>query len=312
MIEVGDLVKRYGDTTAVDGVTFEVAPAELFGLLGPNGAGKSTMIGVLSCLLRPTSGRARIGGHDVTTASPRLRRIIGVVPQDVALYPTLSARANLHFWGGLYGLKRRELRRRVEEILDLVGLTDRAGGRIETFSGGMKRRINIAAGLIHSPQVLFLDEPTVGVDPQSRRQILDLVRRLRGERGVTVVYTTHYMEEASEICDRIGVIDHGRLIALGTLDELKRSHGDGAQIHLAYEGGDVEALRARLAASPDVNGVATTGNGNLVIGSRAAGPTLGVLAAAAAASGGRIASLRVEETTLETVFLRLTGRSLRD
>jgi ABC-2 type transport system ATP-binding protein len=217
ILEAQNLIKQFNDFTAVDAVSFAVEQGEIFSLLGPNGAGKTTTISMLSCLLPPTSGDA-----------------IGVVPQEIALYDALSARQNLEFWGRLYDMRGKELARRIDEVLAQVGLADRAKDKVKTFSGGMKRRINIAAGLLHKPQLLFMDEPTVGIDPQSRRRILDMVRELR-DGGMTVLYTTHYMEEAEELSDRVGIIDQGRLIAVGTQAELTRVVGEQEtlRLHLA-------------------------------------------------------------------------------
>ncbi len=200
-------------------------PVNYLACLGPNGAGKSTTIGMLCGLIRPTSGEAKIGSHSIRTATLAAKRLIGIVPQEIALYPTLSARQNLHFWGQMYDMQGKALTNRVEEVLEQIGLRERADDRIDTYSGGMKRRVNIGAGLLHRPQVLFMDEPTVGIDPQSRRAILDMTKQLNAE-GMTILYTTHYMEEAQELSHRIGIQDHGKLIALGTLPELTRLVGE--------------------------------------------------------------------------------------
>src|SRR5512137_748995 len=220
-IEVQELHKIYSPGTnaihAVDGASFEVRAGEIFSLLGPNGAGKTTTISVLSCLLKPTSGDAVIGGHSVARESLKVREVIGVVPQDIALYNMLSARENLVFWGRMYGMGGAALKQRVNEVLEQIGLADKANAKVETYSGGMKRRVNIGVGLLHEPRLLFMDEPTVGIDPQSRRAILDTVKDLN-KQGMTVLYTTHYMDEAAELSHRIGIVDHGRMIALGTLD----------------------------------------------------------------------------------------------
>ena len=224
ILQVHELSKQYGDFAAVKGVSFEIQEGEILSLLGPNGAGKTTTISMLSCLLRPSSGDATIAGCSVRKNPQAVKRLIGVIPQDIALYPTLSARENLHFWGQLYGLRGTERRRRVDEVLELVGLRERAKQRIEKYSGGMKRRINIAAGLLHHPKIVFMDEPTVGIDPQSRRAILDMVKTFN-QQGMAVLYTTHYMEEAEELSNRVGIIDHGELIAIGTQRELTAKIG---------------------------------------------------------------------------------------
>jgi ABC-2 type transport system ATP-binding protein len=225
MIDVADLRKQYGELVAVDGVTFAAEAATIFGLLGPNGAGKSTIIGCISGLLQPTAGRVRVLGHDVVVDGIEARRSLGVVPQELALYEDLSAKDNLSYWGAAYGLAGDGLRRRVLEVLERIGLADRAREAVKRFSGGMKRRLNFGCAIVHRPKVLLLDEPTVGVDPQSRVRLLDLVRE-EVKAGTCVLYTTHYMEEAQDLCDRLAIIDHGRLLAIGTLDELRRIVGE--------------------------------------------------------------------------------------
>ena len=231
-----ELRKAFGDNEAVRGISFSVMRGEIFSLLGPNGAGKTTTINMLSCLIEPTGGTAEIAGHAIPGDSLDVRRAIGVVPQEIALYDSLTARQNLEFWGKLYDMGGKPLAMRIDEVLEQVGLSDRAKDKIKTYSGGMKRRINIAAGLLHKPQLLFMDEPTVGIDPQSRRRILDMVRELR-DQGMTILYTTHYMEEAEELSDRVGIIDQGRLIALGTQVELTKLVGEQEtlRLHLAED-----------------------------------------------------------------------------
>ena len=225
ILEVKELVKKYGDFTAVNGISFDIKEGEIFSLLGPNGAGKTTTISMLSTLFIPTSGEATIGGHSVTHDPMAVRNLIGVVPQELALYDDLTARENLNFWGQMYDLSGKPLKTRVDEVLEQIGLADKARNRVKTYSGGMKRRVNIGVGLLHKPRLLFMDEPTVGIDPQTRRAILDSVDALN-QQGMTVLSTTHYMEEAEELSDRVGIIDHGELIALGTQAELNRSVGE--------------------------------------------------------------------------------------
>src|SRR5512134_1659211 len=246
ILEVQNLAKNYGNFTAVKGISFDIKEGEIFSLLGPNGAGKTTTISMLSTLYTPTSGDATIGGHSVTKDPMAVRQGIGVVPQDLALYEDLTARENLIFWGQMYGLGGSALKNRVEEVLEQIGLTDKAKDRVKTYSGGMKRRVNIGVGLLHKPKLLFMDEPTVGIDPQSRRAILDTVKDLN-RQGMTVLYTTHYMEEAQELSNRVGIIDHGELIALGTQKELTQQvgHNEALILHIG-ENDDPETLANSL------------------------------------------------------------------
>ncbi len=223
-IVIEGLTKRFEDVTALDGLSFRVGRGELFGLLGPNGAGKTTTINILCGLVEPTGGRAYVGGHDVQREPEEVKGLIGVCPQDTAVYPFLTGRENVELFGGLQSVPRELLRERTEELLEKMGLSEDAGRQAGKYSGGMRRRINLVMGLVHDPEIAFLDEPTVGMDPQSRRAVWDFIRGLK-EAGKTVILTTHYMEEAEELCDRVGIIDHGRLIALGPPGELKEEHG---------------------------------------------------------------------------------------
>jgi ABC-2 type transport system ATP-binding protein len=313
ILEVKDLVKQYPGAVepAVKGISFGVRRGEVFSLLGPNGAGKTTTIGMLSCLLAPTGGDATIEGKSVRTDRDTVKRAIGIVPQDIALYPTLTARENLRFWGRMYGLGGKDLAGRIEAILETVGLKDRGNDKVEAYSGGMKRRINIAAGLLHKPQLVFLDEPTVGIDPQSRRNILDMVKALNAQ-GMTVLYTTHYMEEAQELSNRIGIIDHGKLIALGTLDELTTLVGqqDEIELKIASEHGG-EELAAALGKIRGVRGARSEDHTiRLVVDD--ANASLPEVITVANARGVKVVGIDVREPNLEAVFLRLTGRALRD
>ncbi len=309
IIEVKDLVKRYGQLTAVDSITFEVPAGEIFGLLGPNGAGKTTTIAILSSLIRPTSGTARVAGIDVVRSSLAARSKLGVVPQEIALYPSLTARDNLLFWGRMYGVPERALRERIDEILSVVGLADRAGNRIDTFSGGMKRRINIAVGLLHRPDVLFLDEPTVGIDPRTRRSILDLVRELNSH-GLTVLYTTHYLEEAESLCHRVGIMDEGKMMAMGTRDELTAMIGARSLIEVKADGMD-ESLTGWLESLDGVDEAALEEDA-LTVSMKVGSNLLPSLVERLAAGGARIHSIDVNAPNLESVFFHLTGKSLRD
>jgi ABC-2 type transport system ATP-binding protein len=311
ILEVKDLVKNYGDTPAVKGVSFDVREGEIFSLLGPNGAGKTTTISVLSTLYAPTSGDAVIGGHSVTREPMAARALIGVVPQELALYDDLSARENLIFWGKMYGLFGRELRTRVGEVLEQIGLADRARERVKAYSGGMKRRVNIGVGLLHKPKLLFMDEPTVGIDPQSRRAILDSVKDLN-KQGMTVLYTTHYMEEAEELSDRVAIIDHGELIALGTQAELTHQVGENDTLILHID--EHQDGQALAAAARQINGVlkADVTDHAVAVMAPEAEDIMAPVITAANELGVKVRSVDIKEPNLEAVFLHLTGRALRD
>jgi ABC-2 type transport system ATP-binding protein len=309
ILEVKELVKKYGDFTAVDGVSFEVQEGEIFSLLGPNGAGKTTTISVLSTLYTATSGEAAIAGHSLGREPMAVRRVIGVVPQELALYEDLSARENLNFWGQMYGLSGRILKARVDEVLEQIGLAERAKERVKTYSGGMKRRVNIGVGLLHKPRLLFMDEPTVGIDPQSRRAILDSVKDLN-RQGMTVLYTTHYMEEAQALCDRLAIIDHGRLIATGTLDELRRMMGERDLVRLAgvFDPPRAQAVAQRL----DGAEVVSVDAGLLILAVEGASRKLPAIFSALAAIGAEVRETTIAQPSLETLFIKLTGRELRE
>ncbi len=312
-IEVQDLRKSYARGAeairAVDGVSFEVQAGEIFSLLGPNGAGKTTTISILSCLLRPDGGDAQVFGHSVRRDSQSVKAALGVVPQDIALYDDLSARENLNFWGKMYGLGGAELRQRVDEVIEMIGLSGRQNERIGKYSGGMKRRVNIGVALLHRPRLIYMDEPTVGIDPQSRRSILDSVVALKNQ-GMTVLYTTHYMEEAQELSDHIAIMDQGRIIASGTHAELVRTVGELDRIHLTIntESGRVtDAWRA----VPGVKKVMGE-DGTLTLLADDSNRVLPRLFETSAALGVRITSVDIQEPNLESVFLHFTGRALRD
>jgi ABC-2 type transport system ATP-binding protein len=308
---VENLVKRFGDVTAVNGVSFTVERGEVFSLLGPNGAGKTTTISVLSTLMLPTSGEATVGGHSVTKDPMAVKRIIGIVPQDLALYEELSARENLAFWGQMYGLSGKTLTLRIDEVLAQIGLTERAKARVKTYSGGMKRRVNIGIGLLHKPELIFMDEPTVGIDPQSRRAILDSVKELN-RQGMTVLYTTHYMEEAQELSHRVGIIDHGELIALGTQKELTKQVGEMETLVLHLdEMQDVQALAAALKTLEGTRHAQVSDHSVTLIVPEAE-EVLAPAVSKANELGIKIRSIDIREPNLEAVFLHLTGRALRD
>lgn len=323
-IEVKNLVKNFGAIKAVQGVSFQVQQGEVFSLLGPNGAGKSTTISMLSGLLRPDSGDAFLMGHSILSASEKARACLGVVPQEVALYPDLSARENLVFWGKMYGLRGQALQNRVNEVLEIIGLVDRQKHRVGTFSGGMKRRVNIGVALLHRPEVVIMDEPTVGIDPQSRRHILDSVKELN-RQGMTVLYTTHYMEEAEELSHQIAIMDQGKVIASGTHAELIQLVGEQTRIDLGLTAAAEPLLPAwrslegvsQAVAVEEINGN-EGGEGERLPARRASllvddsNQVLPRLFESAAQAGVRISSVDIQEPNLEAVFLHLTGKALRD
>jgi ABC-2 type transport system ATP-binding protein len=309
MIQVEGLRKTYGDLVAVDDVSFEAPAGEIFGLLGPNGAGKSTTIGCMSGLLDPTAGRVAINGHDVMRDGRAARAGLGVVPQELAIYEDVSAEENLSYWGEAYGITGAALRQRVREVLELTALLDRAKEPVKRFSGGMKRRLNFGCGIVHRPKVLLLDEPTVGVDPQSRVRLLDLVRE-QAAAGACVLYTTHYMEEAQALCRRIGIIDHGKLIALGTVEELRGMHGGQDIVRLAGTFAP-QAIREKVAAVEGVEVVEAAETG-LILSMREASRRLPQLFEAVTAAGGAIRETTVIQPNLESLFIKLTGRELRE
>lgn len=312
VLSANNLYKQFDQVQAVQGVSFDIAHGEIFSLLGPNGAGKTTTISMLSCLISPSQGDAHIVGHSVISDATEVKKLIGVVPQEIALYPTLSARENLAFWGKMYGLGGAYLKERIEAVLEVAGLNSRADDKVEEYSGGMKRRVNIAVGLLHEPKVLYMDEPTVGIDPQSRRRILDTVLELN-RNGLTVLYTTHYMEEAEELSDRIGIIDHGQLIAIGTQEELTRTIGEceTVKIGLQHENLNEEKLISRLER---IDGVTMASiEGDLVfVQAPDANAVLSQVVGEVYRTDGRLLSVNIEEPNLEAVFLHHTGRALRD
>ena len=333
ILAVDHLVKKYGDFEAVKGISFTVEESEIFGLLGPNGAGKTTIISMLTGVIAPTSGTARIGGYDIITQMDEVKKFNGLVTQDLALYPTLSARANLNFFGRIYGLRGKDLKERVDDVLRIVALTEHADQVIEKFSGGMKRRINIAAGLVHQPRLLFLDEPTVGVDPQSRNHIFESVLRLNRERGMSIVYTSHYMEEVELLCNRVAIVDEGRIIALDTIKNLIALLGGGV-IHVGLPQVD-DAFLAQLAALPAVKEALLApqllapplaeGEEPEVKESEpvTASPIVKIVAEHSQqaivnvigflnARDITLTSLEILEPNLESVFLHLTGKKLRE
>ncbi len=311
IIEAQRLSKQFApeQPPAVKDFSLSIVAGEIFSLLGPNGAGKTTTISMLCGLLKPTGGTALIDGHDIAADALAAKQAIGLIPQDIALYPTLSARQNLRFWGEMYGLTGKMLTERVAEVLEKIGLTDRANDKIQTYSGGMKRRVNIGAGLLHKPKIVFMDEPTVGIDPQSRRAILDMTQQLNAE-GMAVLYTTHYMEEAQELSHRIGIMDNGELIALGTLDELTETVGQADTVILEINEG-IEGIAKTLATLPGVR-QAVRKEAEITLLVDDANHQLPDIITTVTATGAHIASIDIQEPNLEAVFLHLTGKALRD
>lgn len=308
MIEVKNLRKSFGEITAVDGLSFHVGAGEIYGLLGPNGAGKSTTISMICGLLLPDSGHITVDGLDVRREAGRVKAIMGYVPQEVALYDELSALENLCFWGRMYGLGGQELDRRAREALDQVGLLDRAKEALKKYSGGMKRRINMAAALLHRPRLLLLDEPTVGIDPQARLNILDVVRAVAAA-GTAVLYTTHYMEEAENLCHRIGIMDQGRLLAEGTLAELVGLIGEGRVVTL---GGRFkpEEITETVRQWPDLKIISLETERCLLLARNSEHVT--ALIKAMFDQGLAVEDISVKDPSLESLFIKLTGKELRD
>ncbi|NNF06370.1 MAG: ABC transporter ATP-binding protein [Candidatus Eisenbacteria bacterium] len=309
MIEVRDLVKKYGSVVAVDGVSFDAAAGSIFGLLGPNGAGKSTTIGCISGLLRPHAGTVRVLGHDIVGASTKAKKELGVVPQEIALYEDLSARENIAYWGGAYGLSGPDLKRRTDEVLALVGLADRAKEPIKKYSGGMKRRLNFACGIVHEPKVLLLDEPTVGVDPQSRVNILDLVRS-QAQTGTCVLYTTHYMEEAEALCDSLAIVDGGKVIAQGTMRELRQRTEERDLLRLNGQF-DVPHIEKKLHDLDHIE-IIQIHETQITIAAGQGGNRLPEILGAIGETGADIRETTLSQPNLESLFIKLTGKELRE
>lgn len=334
ILEVKNLEKKFGDFAAVKSINFAVEEGEVFGLLGPNGAGKTTTISMATGVMEPSSGSVHIGNYDIVTDPKEAKRLTGLVPQDLALYPTLSARTNLTFFGKIYGLHGKDLKERVDDVLHIVALTDRADEPIAKYSGGMKRRVNIAAGLVHQPRLLFLDEPTVGVDPQSRNQIFESVMRLNKERGMSIIYTSHYMEEVELLCNRVAIVDEGKIIAIDTIKNLIGMIGGGVvQVGLPFV--DRQLLQS-LAMLPAVKDACLDAPMSLDVREREALFDAAEGEASAAdvfvvkiltkntqqaivnvieylgENDLSIQSLNILEPNLETVFLHLTGKKLRE
>ncbi len=307
LLEVHDVRKAYGAVRALDGVSFHVAAGEIFGLLGPNGAGKTTLLSIVASLLQADGGEVRIARRPLVANDPTVRRRVGIVPQELALYGDLTAAENLRFFGELYGMRGAKQEVRIANILKALGLDDRAKERVSTFSGGMQRRLNLGAALVHQPQLLLLDEPTAGVDPQSRNRIFEEIRQLHGD-GVTIVYTSHYMEEVQALCSRIGIIDHGRLVACDTLPNLLQRLPARIRFRIGQAGAALHDELARLHGA----GLRSIDDATLELECTALPPTLTRLLAILQQHHTELTHLETEEPNLEKVFLHLTGRGLRD
>jgi len=308
IVAVEGLVKRYGDVVAVDDISFEIREGEIFGLLGPNGAGKTTTINVLCTYTEPTAGQVAVAGHSVTAEPEAVKRAIGVVPQDIALYPDLNAVENLRFFGRMYDIPKARLEPRIGELLQLVGLEEHARRQVEYYSGGMKRRLNLAVGLLSEPRFLMLDEPTVGVDPQSRNAIFENIQALN-RQGLTILYTTHYMEEAELLCHRVAIMDEGRIIALDSPQNLINTLGTGI-IHIGVKDVD-EGMLARLQALPQVK-VVNRRDDTLAFETVDAQRALLEIIGLFNETDTPMTSLEILEPNLESVFIQLTGKQLRD
>ncbi|WP_106769807.1 ABC transporter ATP-binding protein [Paenibacillus faecalis] len=309
MIKVDGLVKKYNEKTAVAGITLSIEKGELFGLLGPNGAGKSTTISMLAGLVKPTSGSIHINGADISKHPIEGKKRIGLVPQEIALYPTLSAVDNLRFWGRMYGVTGKRLKERVTEVLRIVNLEDRKNQIIKSYSGGMQRRINIAAALIHEPEILIMDEPTVGIDPQSRNYILETVKELNGA-GITVIYTSHYMEEVEFLCTKIAIVDDGKIIAMDDKENLKKTMLDGEVIDIRLSEISPELVKS-LHGLEAVRHIQQN-DYDLSLSVNDADQALTDILTVISGHQARIVQMKVEEPNLESVFLKLTGKALRD
>ncbi|WP_216853480.1 ABC transporter ATP-binding protein [Phytoactinopolyspora halotolerans] len=309
LAQASGLHKRFGDIHAVNDVSLHIDPGETYGLLGPNGAGKTTTISILAGLLEADGGTVEVAGAQIRPGSTRGREAIGLVPQDLAIYPDLTADENLKFFASLYGMPKNDAKTRIDEVLDVIGLSDRRKDRVSTYSGGMKRRLNIGIGLLHSPRLLILDEPTVGVDPQSRNAILESVETL-SEEGMAVLYTTHYMEEAERLCDRIGIIDSGTVIAEGTAAELTSSIGEQERMRIEISGSVDEAAH-RMESAEGISDVAVEDRAIVLLtddGSRRLPDVIRRLSD----TDIQIGSIDISRPDLEAVFLHLTGKALRE
>ncbi len=308
MIHIENLLKCYDSLRAVDNISFDVKEGELFGFLGPNGAGKTTTLSMISGLLKPDKGTIRVGGIDVWQSPKKAKRLQGLIPQDLALYEELNARENLMFWGSLFHLPRATLKANIDLWLDRVGLSDRTKEPVSKFSGGMKRRLNLAIGLVHNPKIVLLDEPTVGIDPQARNNILDIIRNIAKE-GTTILFTTHHLEEAEALCDRLAIIDHGKILATGSVDELALVVGDGNVVTIS---GDFTAMRFKEAMKETRFPVVNVTDQTATLSLNQQGKMLPALLQTLNNACIEVTDIAMQKPNLESVFLKLTGRELRD
>ncbi|HRT37412.1 MAG TPA: ABC transporter ATP-binding protein [Caldisericia bacterium] len=310
VVETKNLTKFYGKECAVDKINFSINKGEIFGLLGPNGAGKTTTVSMFSCLIKPTDGDAIICGYSILSKSLDVKKRIGVVPQDIALYPTLTAKENLIFWGQMYGFYGKDLKNRVDKVLEIVSLKDRQNDLIKKYSGGMKRRINIAVGLLASPELLILDEPTVGVDPQSRINILETLKNLNSS-GLTILYTSHYMEEVEFLCNTIAIMDLGKIIALGNLNELRILVGEKDKIIFSTINDIKEDIKIKISKIQEVDKI-NIFEKSLEVLTLQGRKILPEVTKILWDEGIRVKSVEIKEPDLETLFLSLTGKTLRE
>jgi len=309
MITVRSVSKSFGNIKALENVSFNIEKGEIFGILGPNGAGKSTIVNILNTLVKPDDGDVIIDDVNIKDDGKTIKLIMGVVPQEIALYEELSAYENMMFWGGLYDIPKQELKKNVIKTLDIVDLVSRKNDRIKTFSGGMKRRINIACSLLHNPKILLLDEPTVGVDPQNRNHIFEVIERLNNE-GMTIIYTTHYMEEAERFCDNISIIDVGRIIAQGTLKELRQISDVKDLLTITLADLNSEVISRITSGNPLFRFDSTSNTLKVECGN--IGNDTSIIINKIQNSGGIIERIHTQGTNLESIYLKLTGKELRD
>ena len=305
IIETFDLTKEFNGLVAVDSINFKVKEGEIFGFLGPNGAGKTTTINMLTTLIKPTKGTALVNGYDILKEPHEVRRSIGVVPQESVLESELTARENLKFHAELYKIPKKDIEKRIDEVLKLVGLEKRANDKVATFSGGMRRRLEIVRAFLHKPRIIFMDEPTIGLDPQTRRVIWDYIRKINKEEGITIFLTTHYMEEAEELCDRVCIIDRGRILDIDTPENLKKKIGEGDVIEVEVTNkkkflNEIESFDPKILREGKIRIYGSTED------------ILPEIIKACERVGSKILHLSVREPTLEDVFIHYTGRQIRE